>query len=91
MWGATARRAGLNRFRGVQKSAREPGDHHEVAGYDPEQDGFDLQWARSARAHELSAHGRAVQRRLGTPAPLRRRPSPLKRLRFALYRWSHGR
>ncbi len=61
------------------------------AGYDPERDGFDMRWARNAPEHELSAHGRSVQRRLDTPAAPPRRPSLLKRLRFALYRLFHGR
>jgi hypothetical protein len=59
---------------------------------DPELDAeFDLKWARSAPQHELSAHGRNVQRRLDTPAAAAIKPSLWKRLRFALYRMRTGR
>jgi hypothetical protein len=52
--------------------------------------GFDLAWARSSPTHELSAHGRTVQRRLDAPVAKPTNPSLLKRLRFALYRWRRG-
>jgi hypothetical protein len=59
---------------------------------DPELDReFNLAWARSSPTHELSAHGRSVQRRLDTPAAAPVRPSAWKRLRFALYRMRSGR
>jgi hypothetical protein len=73
----------------VQEKARETGG--QAPGYDPERDGFDGAWARSAPVHELSAHGRAVQQRLDAPALPRDKPSPLKRVRFAFYRWAHRR
>jgi hypothetical protein len=52
---------------------------------------FDLTWARSSPTHELSAHGRSVQRRLDTPPAALPNPSLYKRLRFALYRLRTGR
>jgi hypothetical protein len=52
---------------------------------------FDLTWARSAPHHELSAHGRNVQRRLDSPVAAPATPSLWKRLRFALYRIRNGR
>jgi hypothetical protein len=52
---------------------------------------FDLTWARSAPHHELSAHGRNVQRRLDSPVAAPVTPSLWKRLRFALYRIRNGR
>jgi hypothetical protein len=52
---------------------------------------FDLNWARSSPTHELSAHGRNVQRRLDTPVTGPVAPSLWKRLRFALYRLRTGR
>jgi hypothetical protein len=59
---------------------------------DPEFDReFDLAWARSSPTHELSAHGRSVQRRLDTPVARPVTPSLWKRLRFALYRMRAGR
>ena len=59
---------------------------------DPELDReFDLSWARSSSIHELSAHGRNVQRRLDTPRAAPVNPSVWKRLRFALYRLRTGR
>lgn len=79
--------------RGYAESAgHDPSAGYDPASeYDPERDGFDMRWARSAPEHELSAHGRSVQRRLETPAAPARRPSLLKRLRFAVYRLFHGR
>jgi len=52
---------------------------------------FDFAWARGAPEHELSAHGRSVQRRLETPIAPPPRPSRWKRLKFALYRLRSGR
>ena len=52
---------------------------------------FDFNWARSSPTHELSAHGRSVQRRLDTPVAAPPTPSLWKRLRFALYRLRTGR
>ena len=52
---------------------------------------FDFSWARSSPTHELSAHGRSVQRRLETPAAVPANPSLWKRLRFAIYRLRTGR
>lgn len=52
---------------------------------------FDLAWARSSPTHELSAHGRSVQRRLDTPVAPPVRPSRWKRLRFTVYRLRSGR
>ena len=47
--------------------------------------------ARSSPTHELSAHGRNVQRRLETPVAAPVNPSLWKRLRFAIYRLRTGR
>jgi hypothetical protein len=52
---------------------------------------FDFRWARSAPQHELSAHGRNVQRRLDTPVAGPVTPSLWKRLKFAFYRMRNGR
>jgi hypothetical protein len=52
---------------------------------------FDFKWARSSPTHELSAHGRTVQRRLDTPVAGPATPSLWKRLRFTLYRLRTGR
>ena len=76
--------------RSTQARPAAGGDPDPMA-YNSEQDGFDMAWARNASAHELSAHGRTVQRRLDTPAFRPARPSLLKRLRFALYRLLHRR
>jgi hypothetical protein len=72
-------------------SPARPGDSPGPASYDPERDGFDMTWARSADAHELSAHGRTVQQRLDAPTPRQGRPSLIKRARFAVYRLFHTR
>jgi hypothetical protein len=67
-------------------------DDQPPATADPELDReFDLSWARSSPTHELSAHGRNVQRRLDAPAAAPVNPSLWKRLRFALYRLRTGR
>jgi hypothetical protein len=67
-------------------------DDRSPATADPELDReFNLNWARNAPQHELSAHGRSVQRRLDTPTPAPVTPSLWKRLRFALYRMRTGR
>ncbi|HEX4019223.1 MAG TPA: hypothetical protein VHX15_20980 [Frankiaceae bacterium] len=67
-------------------------DDQPPATADPELDReFDFSWARSSPTHELSAHGRSVQRRLETPVAAPVNPSLWKRLRFALYRLRKGR
>jgi hypothetical protein len=67
-------------------------DDQRPATTDPELDReFDLSWARSSPTHELSAHGRSVQRRLETPVAAPVNPSLWKRLRFAIFRWRTGR
>src|SRR5690348_6178360 len=81
------------RLRGVNCGVN---DHTRQAQRDASPSGeldreFDWAWARGASTHELSAHGRSVQRRLDTPAPTTPRPSLWKRMRFALYRLSNGR
>jgi hypothetical protein len=61
-------------------------------GQSAELDGeFDFAWAREASEHELSAHGRSVQRRLDTPGVTTPRASRWKRLKFAVYRWASRR
>jgi hypothetical protein len=67
-------------------------DDQPSAAADPELDReFDFSWARSSPTHELSAHGRSVQRRLETPVARPADPSMWKRLRFAIYRLRTGR
>jgi hypothetical protein len=67
-------------------------DDRSAAAADAELDReFDLTWARSAPQHELSAHGRNVQRRFDTPPSAPVTPSLWMRMLFALYRMRTGR